>query len=416
MLMKTFQYRLYPSKEQRRLLERQLEECRWLWNTLLAERKQAWEERHEQLDYYEQKAELPSLKVEARPTLSEVHSQVLQDVVLRLKKAFDAFFRRLKAGETPAIPAFGGQGRYDSLTFPQVPVGCALDVTERRLVVSKVGRIKVLVHRPLEGAPKMATIRRTATGKWFVSFSCEWEPTSLPSTRRAVGIDVGLTVFAMPTEGDPIANPRFFRSEERALAKAQRKHQAALDTHKALRAALTEQVKQTHPHLEARRVWQQVSQDEGERTAWRERQRRRRAVARVHERIRWRRGDFAHQESRKLVNQYDFLAVEDLSVRNMMANHRIAKSMHDAAWVQFADALSYKAVWAGRRYVAVDPAYTSQDCSGCGQRKTDLTLADRTYTCAQCGLVIDRDRNAASNILARGKELVALGRQCLGSP
>jgi putative transposase len=136
----------------------------------------------------------------------------------------------------------------------------------------------------------------------------------------------------------------------------------------------------------------------------------------VHERIRWRRGDFAHQESRKLINQYDFLAVEDLSVRNMMANHPLAKSIHDAAWTQFADALSFKAAWAGRRYIAVDPAYTSQDCSGCGQRKTDLTLDDRTYTCAHCGLVIDRDRNAAGNILAQGKELMALGRQCLGSP
>jgi len=113
MLMKTFHYRLYPPKEQRRLLERQAEECRCLWTTLLAERKWRWEERHEQLDYYEQKAELPSLKVEARPALSEVHSQVLQEVVLRLKKAFDAFFRRLKAGQTPGYPRFRGQGRYD---------------------------------------------------------------------------------------------------------------------------------------------------------------------------------------------------------------------------------------------------------------------------------------------------------------
>ena len=402
MLMKTFHYRLYPTKEQRRLLECQLEECRWLWNTLLAERKQAWEERHEQLDYYEQKAELPSLKVEARPTLSEVHSQALQDVVLRLKKAFDAFFRRLKAGETPGYPRFRGQGHYDSLTFPQVPVGCALDMSEQRLAVSKVGRIKVLPHRPLEGAPKTATIRRTATGKWFVSFSCAWEPTPLPRTQREVGIDVGLTVFAMPTEGDPIANPRFFRSEERALAKAQRKHQVALDTHKARRAALTEQVKQTHPDLEARQVWKQVSQDEDERTAWRERQRRRRAVARVHERIRWRRGDFAHQESRKLVNRYDFLAVEDLSVRNMMANRPLAKSIHDAAWTQFADALSFKAACAGRRIVAVSPAFTSQACSGCGA-VVHKGLSVRWHACPDCGTSLHRDHNAAKNIERLGQ-------------
>src|SRR5258708_5204185 len=118
MLLKTFKYRLYPTKEQQRLLDRQVEECRWLWNTLLAERKAAWEERQEAVDYYAQKAELPPLKATDRPALQEVHSQVLQDVVLRLKKAFDAFFRRLTAGETPGYPRFRGRGRYDSLTFP----------------------------------------------------------------------------------------------------------------------------------------------------------------------------------------------------------------------------------------------------------------------------------------------------------
>jgi putative transposase len=291
-----------------------------------------------------------------------------------------------------------------------------MDMGEKRLVVSKVGRIKVLLHRPLEGTPKTATIRRSATGKWFVSFSCEWEPTPLPPVHREVGVDVGLTVFAMPTQGDPIKNPRFFRREECALAKAQRKHQVALDAHKATRLVLTARVTQEYPDRDARHAWQMVSQDEGERTAWRERQQRRTIVARVHERIRWRRSDFAHQESRKLVNRFDFLAVEELSVRRMMANHTLTKSIHDAAWTLFAALLRSKAEWAGRACVAVDPAYTSQDCSNCGHRKTDPTLADRTYTCAQCGLVMDRDRNAARNILARGIALMALGRQCLGQP
>lgn len=414
MLMKTFQYRLYPSKEQQRLLTRQLEECRWLWNTLLAERKQAWEDSKETVDYSAQQNALPSLKAGMRPTLQDVHSQVLQDVARRLQKAFDAFFRRLKAGEKPGYPRFRGTGRYDSLTFPQVPSGCALDVGEKRLVVSKVGRIKVLLHRPLEGTPKTATLRRTATGKWFVSFSCAWEPISLPPTGQAVGLDVGLKVFAMPTEGDPIANPRFFRQEERALAKAQRKHQIALDAHKTLRTTLIQQIADQQPDLDAvddQQVWRMVSQDAGERAMWRERQRRRRVVARVHERIRWRRGNFTHQESRKLANQYDLLAVEDLSVQNMLRDHRLAKSIHDAAWTQFADLLACKAAWAGRRYVAVDPAYTSQICSRCGWRNPDLTLNDRVFHCLNparpdCRLILDRDSNAAMNILTRGRDLV----------
>jgi putative transposase len=194
-----------------------------------------------------------------------VHSQVLQDVARRLHKALDAYFRRVKAGEEPGYPRFRGLGRYDSVTFPQVPVGCTLDAGARRLVVSKVGQIKALLHRPLEGTPKTATIRRTATGKWFVSFSCEWEPAPLSPTGQAVGIDVGLKVFAMPSIGDPIANPHFFRREERALAKAQRDHQAALDAHTDLRTALTAHLQEAHPNLEEQQVWQQVSQNRDER-------------------------------------------------------------------------------------------------------------------------------------------------------
>lgn len=412
LVRKTFQYRLYPTKEQRRLLTRQLEECRWLWNTLLAERTQAWEERQERVDYTAQQNALPGLKATLRPTLQEVHSQVVQDVARRLQKAFDAFFRRLNAGETPGYPRFQGVGRYDSLTFPQVPSGCALDTEEQRLVVSKVGRIKVLLHRPLEGTPKTATIRRTATGKWFVSFSCEWEPTLLPPTSRAVGIDVGLKVFAMLTSGEAIPNPRFFRSEERALAKAQRTHQVTFDAHKAVRATLTTQITLAQPDLDAQAVWTQVSQEAEEQQAWRKRQRRRRVVARVHERIRWRRDNFTHQESRRLVNQYDLLAVETLSVQKMVANPRLAKSIHDAAWTQFATLLACKAAWADRQYVAVSSAYTSQDCSGCGWRDSDLTLADRVFVCRnpdrpECCLVLDRDVNAARNILARGMILLA---------
>src|SRR5215813_11448074 len=126
LMLKTFKYRLYPTKRQIRLLTEQLEECRWLWNTLLAERKQAWDERQETVDYYDQKAELPVLKTGERPALKEVHSQVLQDVVLRLRKAFDAFFRRLKEGENPGYPRFKGRGRYDSLTYPQWENGVKL--------------------------------------------------------------------------------------------------------------------------------------------------------------------------------------------------------------------------------------------------------------------------------------------------
>jgi putative transposase len=407
MLLKTFQYRLYPTKKQQRLLERQLKECRWLWNTLLAERKQAWEERQETLDYYEQKAALPGWKAHERPSLRDVHSQVLQDVVLRLKKAFDVFFRRLKAGEEPGYPRFKGKGRYNSLTYPQWNNGVNLSASSKRLLLSKIGNVKLVYHRSLESTPKTATIQRTATGKWYVTITCEWEPTPLSPTRQEVGVDVGLTTFATCSDGQIIPTPRFFRREERALAKAQRKRQQALDAHKTIRATLIQQTSEQQPDCDAAAVWQLVSQDAEERRAWKARRRCRKVVARTHERIRWRRSNFTHQASRRLANQYDLLAVEDLSVRRIMANHILAKSIADAAWRQFLALIACKAAWAGRRFSAVNPAYTSQDCSGCGARKSDLTLDERVYHCPSCGLTMDRDRNAALNVLARGRACLA---------
>jgi putative transposase len=296
----------------------------------------------------------------------------LQNVAVRLDLAFQAFFRRVRAGEALGYPRFCGRGRYDSIAFPQVPVGCRLDAEEKRIRVANVGQVKILLHRPFEGTPKTATISRSSTGKWYVCFSCECaEPSPLPETGEQVGIDVGLKTFATLSVGQESANPRFVRREERALAKAQRR----------------------------------LSKEE---QGTPERARRRKVVARVHERIAWRHGDFAHQHSRRIVNQFDVIAVEDLSVYRMTHNHCLAKSIHDVAWSQFASLLSFKAAWAGRKYVAVNPAYTSQDCSQCGHRKTDLTLADRTYTCSCCGVMLDRDLNASLNILGVGLHTLGL--------
>jgi putative transposase len=369
---------LYPTKEQQRLLKRQLEECRWLYNRLLEERKTAWEQRQQSLRLYDQQAALPALKAE-RPSLAEVQSQVLQNVAVRLNLAFQAFVCRVKAGELkPGFPRFRGYGRYDSVTFPQVPVGCGLNADTKRLRVMHVGQVKVILHRPLEGTPKTATVQRSSTGKWYVSFSCECaEPAPLPATGREVGIDVGLKRFAMPStrEEDAVENPRFFRHDEKALRGAQRRLCKA---------------------------------DKGTP----ERAVRRHVVARIHERIAWRRADFAHQHSRRLANQFDLIAVEDLSVNRMVHTHCLAKSIQDAAWTQFAAFLAHKAAWAGRRFIAVNPAYTSQDCSGCGHRQP-LSLSDRHYHCPCCGLVLDRDLNAARNILRLARIRLGLGQQSL---
>ncbi len=405
-MLKAFTFRLNPTNRQARLLADQLEELRWLWNTLLAERKMAWEERHETVSYFDQQNALPSLKDGVRPGLKAVHSQVAQQVAKRLDLAFAAFFRRLKTGESPGYPRFRGKGRYDSLTYPQWENGVKISTSGKRLLLSKVGEVKVVFHRSLEGTPKTATIRRTPTGKWFVTISCEWEPTPLSPTGQDVGIDVGLKTFATLTDGQEIPNPGFFHREEKALARAQRKHQAALRVHKAKREEVTERIKRDHPNLDEQGIWHAVSQEQQERVAWRHRQQLRKVVARTHERAKWKRENFAHQHSHRIVNMFDLIVVEALSLKQMIQNERLAKSIHDVAWSQFAALIAWKAACANRRFIAVNPAYTSQDCSGCGTRKTDLTLADRVYQCSSCGLAMDRDLNAALNILA-------LGRQCL---
>ena len=331
-----------------------------LYNHFVVDRIQAYQDRGESLGLYAQQALLSFLKLD-RPTLSQVHSQVLQNVAVRVDLAFQAFFRRVKAGGAPGFPRFRGLGRYDSLTYPQAH---GFEIKEGALRLGKIGRIRSKAHRPLEGTSKTCTVRRSATGKWYATIVCEVEPQPLPKSDEVVGIDVGLEKFATLSNGDQIAPPRFFRQEEQVLAKAQRK--------------LSKQEKGTPARAKARKV-----------------------VARVHERIRFRRHDFAHQLARCLVNHYGLIAVEDLTINGMVHNHYLSKSIHDAAWSQFRQCLSYKAEEAGRTLVAVNPAYTSQDCSECGHRHRKA-LSERVHVCPCCGVVLDRDENAARNILRLG--------------
>ena len=361
-------YRLKPTKAQATQLDSQLEECRWTYNHLLAQRRDAWEGQQESLSYYAQATTLPQLK-EERPALTGVHSQVLQNVAVRIDLAFKAFFRRCKAGEKPGYPRFRGYGRYDSMTFPQYGNGCFM--ADGMLKLSKIGAVRVIEHRPLEGTPKTCAVRRSSTGKWYVTITCEVDAQPLPSTGDAVGIDVGLINFTTLSTGESTPCPKFFRQDEHDLKRTQRKLSAA---------------EKGTP----------------------ERAKRRKIVGRVHERIANRRSNFVHQESRRIVNRFDVIAVEDLSVNQMVHNHCLAKSIQDAAWSQFATFLSYKAACAGRVFVAINPAYTSQDCSGCGHRQKK-TLAERVHSCTCCGLTLDRDHNAALNIKS-------LGLQALGFP
>jgi putative transposase len=366
-MQKAFKYRISLTKGQQRVLEQQLETCRWVYNETLATRKQAWEQHQESLRLYDTIKMLPIWKA-ARPDLNRVHSQVLQNIHVRVDLAFKAFFRRVKAGEDPGYPRFKQFGRYDSITYPQYGNGVRLEGS--RLLLSKIGSVKVNLHRPIEGQIKTVTLRRSSIGKWFVSFSVVTDKQQLPPSDSAVGLDVGLESFATLSNGQKIASPRFFRQDEKALAKAQRK--------------LSKTEKSTPERVKRRKV-----------------------VSRVHERIANRRSNIAHQESRKLVNRFGVIAFEDLNITGMLKNHCLAKSIADAAWYQLVQYTMSKAEEAGRRVVLVDPRNTSQGCSRCGQ-KVQKDLSVRVHSCPICGLIIDRDENAAINILA-------LGLQCLGA-
>jgi len=375
--MKAFKYRIYPTKGQQRVLNQLLEECRWLYNKTLEHRKQAWEQEQRKVDWYETKRMIPVYKKTTRPTLSKVYSQVLQNVTERVDLAFKAFFRRLKAGETPGHPRFKSYGRYDSMTYAQT----GFKVEGEWLDLSKVGRIWMVLHRPIGGIVKTLSIRRSSTNKWYVCFSCEVDSEPLPATDKVVGIDVGLTTFATLSTGEQVENPRFFRAEQTALKKVQRR--------------LGKEEKGTP-----------------------QRAKRRKPVSRVHERIRWKRENFAHKLSRRLVDEFGVLAFEDLNIKGMVKNSgsterspnvHLAKSISDAAWNQLVQFTGGKAEDAGRRVVLVDPRNTTKMCSRCGVL-VEKPLSERMHHCV-CGLSINRDLNASFNILRLG--LQSMGIQSL---
>jgi putative transposase len=374
----TYLFRLYPTRKHMRTLEEWLGLCCQVYNAALDERKSAYRMAGISLSYEDQCIELPECK-EVRPELSAVPSQVLQDVVKRVDLAFDAFFRRVEEGEKPGFPRFKSRFRYHSLTFKQYGNSFKLEDAGKKnrgmLVLAKLGHVKMVMHRALKGTPKTAIVKRTPTGKWHVSISVEVgekerREKRLPVPEDAVGVDVGLKTFAYLSTGEEIANPRFFRAEEAALARAHRK--------------LSKAPKGSKQRAHKRKV-----------------------VARIHERIANRRKTFIEQEINKLIQRFGFIAVEALVVRNMIKNPTLAKSIADVSWSMFFTRLQAKAEEAGRQVVRVNPAYTSQTCSACGHCQP-MPLSVRVYECPHCGLVIHRDHNGSLNILTDG--LHACGR------
>jgi putative transposase len=380
---KTYKEKLRPTPAQEHALELVLWRCRTLYNTALEQRITAWQRCHVCLTRSQQEAELKAIRAEF-PEYAAIHSHVLQDVLARLDKTYQAFFRRVQRGEKPGFPRFQGRERFHSFTYKEFGNGARLD--NGLLVLSKIGRLAVRWSRPVEGTIKTVTVSREADG-WYVCFSCAEVPTQpLPRTGRETGIDVGLKMFLVTADGQPVANPRHYRTAERALKKAQQR--------------VSRRKKGSNRRRKAVRV-----------------------LAKRHQHVQRQRHDFHHQVALALVRAYDTIYVEAIQPANLSrrpapkqdANgtyeHNGAsrkaglnKSIHDAGWRHFLSILACKAAWAGKRVEVVSPAYTTQDCSGCGKR-IYKSLSVRTHVCTNCGLILDRDENAARNIQWRGQRL-----------
>jgi putative transposase len=358
-MFKAFKYRLYPTRNQARLLSQTLETCRRWYNACLDERKTAWETEKRGVGKYAQLRKVKDLK-DTNPYAAPIHSHILQMVVQDLDKAFNAFFRRVKAGETPGYPRFKGRDRFHSFGLKELGNGFRLD--GRRLKVSGVGRIPVRWHRPIEGEIK--TVRLVCkAGKWFACFGCEVEVHPLSPTGREVGIDVGVHHLIATSDGETVENPKWYRAGQARLRIMQRR-------------------------VSRRKL---------------DGSNRRKAIAvlqRQHERIANQRNDYLKKLVHDLVMRYDRIALEELRIVNMVRNPHLSKSILDAGWGYLNLHLAYKAEEAGRVVCQVNPANTSKACSNCGTIFENLTLKDRWVKC-DCGLSLDRDHNAALNILNR---------------
>lgn len=387
---KSYKYKLHPTPAQAEKLDWTLWRCRELYNAALAERKEAWRMQQVSITYYHQQNELPAIK-ELRPDYRDIHTHVLQDVVRRLDKAFQAFFRRVQNGEKPGYPRFQGRNRYHSFTYGEYGNGARLD--GGILSLSKIGRVVIRLHRPLEGTPKTVTISREADG-WYACLSCADVPTQpLPLTGQETGIDVGLKSFLTLADGTTVENPRYYRTAEKALKRAQRR--------------VSRRKKGSKRRCKAVRL-----------------------LVKKHQKVARQRRDHHYKTALSLVRQYDTIYYEDLRIINMTKAPEpkpdpekpgvylpngarpkagLNKSILDAGWGQFLTILSCKAAYAGKRAEAVPAAYTSQDCSNilpdgtiCGER-VPKSLSMRTHICPACGYVADRDHNSARDIFWAGQ-------------
>ncbi|ABX07368.1 MAG TPA: transposase [Herpetosiphon sp.] len=364
-LTRCYKYRLYPATDQQNTLVQWAGCRRFVWNWALHCKQTHYQATGQRLSYQRLAAMLVDLKRQPKTAfLRDCHSQPLQQALMDLETAFTHFFA--KRAKYPRFKA--RKVTPHSLRFPQGVVV----VDEHTISVPKIGLMQAIIHRPLLGTAKGATIKQDATGAWWVVFVCHINrPDVLLTTDNPVGIDVGLESFTTLSTGEKTTPPKFYRRSQKKLARAQRK--------------LSRAQKGSNNRLKARKH-----------------------VAKIHQKISNQRADWLHKHALGIVRQFDVVCIEDLNLKGL-AKTKLAKSFSDAALSTFMQMLHDKAEWHGRRVIKVGRFYaSSKTCHHC-QTKTALMLSDRVWTCPTCGTIHDRDRNAAINIVHEGIRLLAVG-------
>jgi putative transposase len=369
-MKRAYKFRVYPNKNQEVRMDRTLSTCRHLYNNSLAGRKKQAElnrlkrefqvfpwGKTEWISYEDQANDLSGSKTGFQ---KEVHSQVIQNTLKRLDRSFKNFFNGF------GYPRFKGRNRYNSFSYPQS--GFELNIEQGKLSLSKIGNLIIVLHREMEERIKTCTIKKDVD-QWYAIFTVEIERKieKVPVTTK-IGIDVGLTSLLTLSTGEQIEPPKFLRASEKKLA--------------------CEQIRLSRKKLGSKNRGKQRTK-----------------VAKVHRKIRNQRKDFAHRTSKLLVDTYDHLVFEDLQIQNMMQNHCLAKSISDAGWYQLISFTKSKAEYTGKAVELVNPKNTSQNCCGCG-KTVSKDLSVRVHSCPFCGLELDRDHNAAINILDKSKSTV----------
>ncbi|MCG2782000.1 MAG: transposase [Candidatus Altiarchaeales archaeon] len=357
---RNYRFRLYPSKAQEMEMLEVLDSCRKLYNHFLGE----WKKTEKVPPKYDLQAQIPSL-VREHTTLENVHSKTRQYVLWQLYSNLRGLSGLKARGRKVGSLRFKKYGRYKTFVYNQT--GFAL--IDNRLRLSKIGSIPIQLHRRIKGKIKQVYIKREQSGRWFAVFSVEQELEKLGTTGKVVGLDLNIENYLTDSNGERVEHPHELLKLEERLKVGQRK--------------LSRKKKGSKNRL------RQIVR-----------------LARIHERITDRRRDFLHKLSRYYIGNYDLIAVEGLAVKEMMESSCNSKNKADSSWSTFIQMLSYKAEGAGRTFVKVDPKNTTQMCSRCGNR-VYKQIWIRTHTCPTCGLVMDRDHNAAINIL--NKALLEVG-------